>query len=291
MEILPPLASDGGKSDILIRKSYWAHFARKEISMGFMDGKRGLVVGIANERSFAYSIAESLLREGAECLFTHLPGDKMERRVRRSIDSLGVENPWLHSLNAGSDEDLDTCFSAIEKEFGTIDFLVHSIAFADKDWLQVGNFTRTPREVFAEALDISAYTYMAMANRARPLMKNGGSMIAMSYYGAEKAVPGYNVMGVAKAALEATGRYLAMELGEDNIRVNVISGGPLRTMSAMGVSGFGDILDWVEKKAPLKRNIEGSEVGDCGAFLLSDLSSGMTGQVLYVDSGYCSVGL
>jgi enoyl-[acyl-carrier protein] reductase I len=259
--------------------------------MGFMDGKRGLVVGIANERSFAYSIAESLLREGAECLFTHLPGEKMERRVRRSIESLGVENPWLHSLNAGSDEDLDACFSAVEKEFGTIDFLVHSIAFADKDWLRVGNFTRTPRDVFKEALDISAYTYMAMADRARPLMKNGGSMIAMSYYGAEKAVPGYNVMGVAKAALEATGRYLAMELGEDNIRVNVISGGPLRTMSAMGVSGFGDILDWVEKKAPLKRNIEGSEVGDCGAFLLSDLASGMTGQVLYVDSGYCSVGL
>ena len=152
-------------------------------------------------------------------------------------------------------------------------------------------FTEAQLAVFTEALDVSAYTYMAMANRARPLMKNGGSMIAMSYYGAEKAVPGYNVMGVAKAALEATGRYLAMELGEDNIRVNVISGGPLRTMSAMGVSGFGDILDWVEKKAPLKRNIEGREVGDCGAFLLSDLSSGMTGQVLYVDSGYCSVGL
>jgi len=259
--------------------------------MGLMDGKRGLVVGIANERSFAYSITQSLIREGAECLFTHLPGEKMERRVRRSLKSLDIENPWLHSLNAGSDDELDACFDAVSSEFGTIDFLVHSIAFADKDWLQVGRFTATPRKVFTEAMDISAYTYMAMANRARPLMSDGGSMLALSYYGAEKAVPGYNVMGVAKAALEATCRYLALELGEEGIRANVISGGPLRTMSAMAVSGFGDILDWVEKKSPLKRNIEGIEVGDCAAFLLSDLASGMTGQVLYVDSGYCTVGL
>lgn len=259
--------------------------------MGLMDGKRGLVVGIANERSYAYSITQSLIREGAECLFTHLPGEKMERRVRRSLESLDIENPWLHSLNAGSDDELDACFDAVSSEFGSIDFLVHSIAFADKDWLQVGRFTATPRQVFTEAMDISAYTYMAMANRARPLMSDGGSMLALSYYGAEKAVPGYNVMGVAKAALEATCRYLALELGEEGIRANVISGGPLRTMSAMAVSGFGDILDWVEKKSPLKRNIEGVEVGDCAAFLLSDLASGMTGQVLYVDSGYCTVGL
>jgi enoyl-[acyl-carrier protein] reductase I len=259
--------------------------------MGLMDGKRGLVVGIANERSYAYSITQSLIREGAECLFTHLPGEKMERRVRRSLKSLDIENPWLHSLNAGSDDELDACFDAVGSEFGSIDFLVHSIAFADKDWLQVGRFTATPRKVFTEAMDISAYTYMAMANRARPLMSDGGSMLALSYYGAEKAVPGYNVMGVAKAALEATCRYLALELGEEGIRANVISGGPLRTMSAMAVSGFGDILDWVEKKSPLKRNIEGIEVGNCAAFLLSDLASGMTGQVLYVDSGYCTVGL
>ena len=259
--------------------------------MGLMDGKRGLVVGIANERSYAYSITQSLIREGAECLFTHLPGEKMERRVRRSLKSLDIENPWLHSLNAGSDDELDACFDAVGSEFGSIDFLVHSIAFADKDWLQVGRFTATPRKVFTEAMDISAYTYMAMANRARPLMSDGGSMLALSYYGAEKAVPGYNVMGVAKAALQATCRYLALELGEEGIRANVISGGPLRTMSAMAVSGFGDILDWVEKKSPLKRNIEGIEVGDCAAFLLSDLASGMTGQVLYVDSGYCTVGL
>ena len=174
--------------------------------MGFMEGKRGLIVGIANERSYAYSIAESLLREGAECLFTHLPGDKMERRVRRSIEALGVTDPWLKPLDAASDEDIEGVFKQIGDEFGQLDFLVHSIAFADKDWLQPGRFVATPREVFTQAMDISAYTYAAMANHAAPLMKEGGSMIALSYYGAEKAVPGYNVMGGAKAALEATKR-------------------------------------------------------------------------------------
>ena len=259
--------------------------------MGMMDGKRGLVVGIANDRSFAYSIAESLIREGAECLFTHLPGDKMARRCGKAVSALGVEDPWLCPLDASSDEDLDAVFDRVGSEFGKIDFLVHSIAFADREWLQEGNFTKTPREVYTQAMDISAYTYAAMANRAAEIMPDGGSVVAMSYYGAEKAVPGYNVMGVAKAALEATTRYLAMELGEKDIRVNCISGGPLRTMSAMAVGGFGEILDWVEQKAPLKRNIEGSDVGDCAAFLLSRLANGMTGQVIYVDSGFATVGL
>jgi enoyl-[acyl-carrier protein] reductase I len=259
--------------------------------MGLMDGKRGLVVGIANDRSYATFIAESLLRHGAECLFTHLPGDKMERRCRKAVESLGVEDPWLVSMDAGSDDDLDRVFAQINEQFGRLDFLVHSIAFADKDWLAEGKFTATPREVFTQALDISAYTYMAMANRAAPLMTEGGSMIAMSYYGAEKAVPGYNVMGVAKSALESATRYLAAELGPKNIRVNTISGGPLRTMSAMAVGGFGEILDWVEKKAPLRRNIEGSEVGETATYLLSDMASGVTGQILYVDAGYCTMGL
>ena len=180
---------------------------------------------------------------------------------------------------------------AIKQDHGTIDFLVHSIAYADKDWLARGKFTATPREVFTQAMDISAYTYMAMADRAAPLMKDGGSMIAMSYLGAEKAVPGYNVMGVAKAALEAATRYLAMELGSRNIRVNTISGGPLRTMSAMAVAGFGDILGWVAEKAPLQRNITGAEVGDSAVYLLSDLSSGVTGQILHVDAGFSTIGL
>lgn len=259
--------------------------------MGMMDGKRGLIVGIANDRSFAYSIAQSIIREGGECLFTHLPGEKMERRCAKAVSSLGVENPWLKPLDASSDENLDETFDAIKSDFGSIDFLVHSIAFADKDWLQAGKFAATPREVFSQAMDISAYTYAAMANRAASVMPNGGSMIAMSYYGSEKAVPGYNVMGVAKAALEATGRYLALELGAQNIRVNVISGGPVRTMSSMAVGGFAEVLDWVERKAPLQRNITGTDVGDAASWLLSDYAGGVTGQVLYVDSGYSIVGL
>jgi enoyl-[acyl-carrier protein] reductase I len=255
--------------------------------MTIMQGKRGLVVGIANERSYAWYIAQSLYAAGATCLFTHLPGDKMKRRCRKAVEALGIDDPTLTSMDAGSDEDLDRVFG----DLGDIDFLVHSIAFADKDWLREGAFTATPRDVFTQALDISAYTYMAMANRAAPLMKDGGSMIAMSYYGAEKAVPGYNVMGVAKSALESATRYLAMELGPKNIRVNAISGGPLRTMSAMAVGGFASILDWVEEKAPLRRNVTGEDVGDSATWLLSDMSAGVTGQVLHVDCGYSAVGL
>lgn len=259
--------------------------------MALMSGKRGLVVGIVNENSYAWSIAESLKANGAELLFTHLPGEKMERRVRKAVEALGIQSPWMDSMDAGSDQDLDRVFGRIGKDFGSLDFLVHSIAFADKDWLREGAFTATPRQVFTQAMDISAFTYAAMANRAAPLMTRGGSMIAMSYYGAEKAVPGYNVMGVAKAALEATGRYLAHELGPRNIRVNVISGGPLRTLSAMAVGGLQDILGWVEKKAPLRRNITGREVGDTATWLLSDMGSGVTGQVIYVDGGYSIMGL
>jgi enoyl-[acyl-carrier protein] reductase I len=259
--------------------------------MGLLDGKRGLVVGVANDYSYAWYIAQSLLREGAECLFTHLPGEKMERRVRKALDSLDLKDPWLHPMDAGSDEDLDRVFTDLEKEFKTIDFLVHSIAFADKAWLQEGKFTATPRDVFTQALDISAYTYKGLANRASQLMSDGGSMVAMSYYGAEKAVPGYNVMGVAKAALECATRYLAAELGPRQIRVNTISGGPLRTMSSLAVGGFSEILRWVEKKAPLRRNVTGREVGDTAVYLLSDFSSGVTGQVIYVDGGYSIMGL
>lgn len=261
--------------------------------MGVMDGKRGLIVGIANDHSYAYYIAQSILKEGGECLFTHLPGEKMERRLRKAIEQLGVGDAWVQPLDAGSDDDINTVFKKIADDVGSIDFLVHSIAFADKDWLKEGQFTATPREVFKQACDISAYTYTAMANAVvnNNLMPNGGGMVAMSYYGAEKAVPGYNVMGVAKAALEATTRYLAMELGQKNIRVNSISGGPLRTMSALAVGGFSEILDWVEKKSPLRRNVTGEDVGDTAAFLLSDLSRGVTGQIIYVDCGYSIMGL
>lgn len=259
--------------------------------MGLMDGKRGLIVGIANDHSYAYFIAQSLLQHGAECLFTHLPGEKMRRRVERAVGELGVKEPWLEALDASSDDDLDRVFAKIGSDFGTIDFLVHSIAYADKTWLKNGSFSETPREAFIQALDISAFTYMAMANRAAPLMPNGGAMVAMSYYGAQKAVPGYNVMGVAKAALESITRYLACDFGPRNIRVNTISGGPLRTMSALAVGRFTEIQDWVAKKAPLQRNVRGSEVGDTAVYLLSDLSSAVTGENLFVDCGYSMVGL
>ena len=259
--------------------------------MGLMDSKRGLVVGIANDHSYAYFIAESLIRHGAECLFTHLPGEKMRRRVEKAVGELGISDPWLEPLDASSDDDLDRVFAKIGSDFGTMDFLVHSIAFADKTWLKNGSFSETPRLAFSQALDISAYTYMAMANRAAPLMPNGGSMVAMTYYGSQKAVPGYNVMGVAKAALESITRYLACDFGPRNIRVNTISGGPLRTMSALAVGRFTEIQEWVAKKSPLQRNVRGSEVGDTAVYLLSDMSSGVTGENLFVDCGYSMVGL
>jgi len=260
--------------------------------MGFMSGKRGLVTGVLHETSIATAISQSLLREGAECIFTHMPGEKMERRTRKLVEGMGVANPWLQPMDVASDSDIAACFERVAREHGEIDFVVHCIAFADKEWLKLGKFAATPRAVFANAMDISAFSYMAMGNAALPVLKNGGSMIGLSYYGAEKAVPGYNVMGVAKAALEATNRYLAMELGRvKNVRCNLVSAGPIKTLSASAVGGFDAILDRIPQVAPLPRNITAAEVGDCGAFLLSDLSRGMTGQVLYVDSGYSIMGL
>jgi enoyl-[acyl-carrier protein] reductase I len=259
--------------------------------MGLLDGKKGLIVGIANERSIAWSIAKEVSEQGATCAFTHLPGEKMERRARKAIEALGMNNPWLASCDAGSDADLDTVFGKLKADFDAIDFLVHSIAFADREYLKIGNFIQTPRAVFTQALDISAYTLVAMAKRAAELMPGGGSIIALTYYGAEKVVPGYNVMGVAKAALEASSRYLAFELGEKGIRVNTISAGPVKTLSAMAVGGIDEMFDHVEKKAPLRRNIEGADVGRTAVYLLSDLSSGVTGENIFVDSGYNTVGL
>ncbi|MFM7479777.1 MAG: enoyl-ACP reductase [Planctomycetota bacterium] len=259
--------------------------------MGSMQGKRGLVIGVANEHSIATAITQALKREGAHCLFTHLPGEKSERRTRRALEESGVTDPWLMPLDAGSDEQLDAVFTRVASEFGTIDFLVHCIAYCDKEWLKEGKFTGTPRGVFTQACDLSAYTYVAMAQRAAPLMTAGGAMVSLSYLGAERAVAAYNVMGVAKAALEASTRYLAADLGPKNIRVNSVSAGPVRTMSAMAVGGFNDILGWIERTAPLRRNISAEEVGEACLFLLSPLSSGITGQVVYVDGGYSCVGV
>jgi enoyl-[acyl-carrier protein] reductase I len=259
--------------------------------MGLLEGRKGLIFGIANDRSIAFHIAATFLKEGAICGYPYLPGEKNERRVRKALESAGIGNPWLIECDASKDEDLDAVFAASKNQFGKIDFIVHSIAYADRTYLKPGKFVETPREVFAEALDISAYTLVAMARRAQPLMSEGGSIICMSYYGSEKAVPGYNVMGVAKAALEATTRYLASELGEFGIRVNAISAGPIRTLSAMAVGGIDEIFDWVSRKAPLRRNIEAGEVGKTATYLVSDLSTGVTGETLYVDGGYSIIGL
>ena len=258
---------------------------------GLLQAKKGLVLNIANDRSIAWHIANNAIKHGATCGFGYLPMEKMERRVRKSLEEMAVTDPWLQPCDVGSDESIDAFFKAAGDKFGTIDFVVHSLAFANKDYLAVGKFLTTPRDVFKQALDISAYSLVALARAAAPLMPNGGSIVAMTYLGSEKAVPGYNVMGVAKAALESSMRYLAFELGEKKIRVNTISAGPVRTLSAMAVSGIDEMFEHTQRKAPLKRNIEGDEVGKTAVYLLSDLSSGVTGENIFVDSGFNIVGL
>jgi len=256
--------------------------------MGLLDGKRGIVFGIANDRSYAWYIAKELMAAGATCAFTHMRDEtgKMERRCRLALDELGVAEPWLMPCDATRDEDLDTVFDTLAAEWANIDFVIHSIAYADRQFLQTGNFHTTSRQAWSQALDISAYSLVAMAQRAVRLMPDGGSILAMTYYGGEKVVPGYNVMGVAKAALEHTVRYLAFDLGEQAIRVNTISGGPLRTLAASAVGVNNDMFEHMEQKAPLRRNIAGEEVGHAAVYLVSDLSAGVTGEVMHVDAGF-----
>tara|TARA_R110002073_G_scaffold1715_1_gene12150 strand:- start:27060 stop:27848 length:789 start_codon:yes stop_codon:yes gene_type:complete len=256
--------------------------------MGLLDGKVGLVVGIANDRSYAWHIAKALADHGAQCSYAHIPGEKNARRTERAVSKIeNQENAKFYECDAGSDESLDNLFSNYTKDHDRMDFLIHSIAFADREWLKIGNFSKTPRKAYLDAIDISAYTFSAMAGRAQDIMINngGGSIMAMSYYGSEKVIPGYNVMGVAKACLEATTRYLSYELGENNIRVNTISGGFLRTLASSAVGGINRIEDAIEEAAPLRRNVDGSEVGNTAVYLASDLSSGVTGENIYVDCG------
>jgi enoyl-[acyl-carrier protein] reductase I len=257
--------------------------------VGILEGKKGLIFGVANDRSIAWHIAQHAVAQGAECAFSYLPGDKMEGRVRKTLAAGGLEESWLFPCDVSSDDDLDRLFEAAREKFSSLDFVVHSVAYADREYLKPGTFASTPRSVFAQALDISTYTLIAIASRAAPLMPNGGSILALSYYGAEKAASGYNVMGVAKSALESTARYLAAELGEKGIRVNSLSAGPCRTLSAMAVGGIDDILKKVESAAPLRRNIETAEVGKSAVYLLSDLSSGVTGETHHVDAGYNAI--
>jgi len=261
--------------------------------MGLLDGKTGLVVGIANNRSYAWHIAKSLSEHGATCAFTHLPGVKNERRTTRAVEELGLDNPWLHPLDATSDEEIDKTIAAYAEKFDTMDFLIHSIAYADREWLQFGKFVQTPRASFLNAIDVSSYTLLGLTRASHELLKRSGnaSVMAMSYYGAEKVIPGYNVMGVAKATLECTMRYLAAELGADNIRVNTISGGYLRTMASTAVAGTGDMEGHNVNRAPLRRNVEGDDVGGTAVWLVSDLAKGITGENIYVDCGVNIVGV
>jgi len=256
-----------------------------------MQGKRGIVFGVANDRSYAWYISKQLLANGAECAFTYLPVGKMQRRVEKAVKELGVNDPWLMPCDASKDEDLDALFAKVGEDFGNIDFVVHSIAFADRAFLEIGSFHKTTREAWAQALDISGYTLLAMAQRALPLMPNGGSIVALTYYVGEKVIPGYNIMGVAKAALEHTARYLAFELGENNIRVNLISGGPLKTLAASAVGGIDQMFEHQRRKAALRRENTGDEVGDAALYLLSDAASGITGETIHVDAGFSVVGL
>jgi enoyl-[acyl-carrier protein] reductase I len=264
--------------------------------MGLLDGKKGLILNIANDRSIATYIAANCIKQGAKCGFGFLPMDnpeKSQRRVRKAMEENGFPNEWLHPCDVGSDESIEQFFAGVASQFGTIDFLVHSLAFANREYLKkdAGNFTSTPRDVYKQAVDISAYSLIALTRAAVPLMSDGGSIIAMTYYGADKVIPGYNVMGVAKAALEATARYLAFDLGSKKIRVNTISAGPVKTLSAMAVGGIDEMFAHTERKAPLHRNIDADEVGKTAVYLLSDLSSGVTGENIYVDSGFNIVGL
>ena len=264
--------------------------------MGLLDGKKGLILNIANDRSIATYIGTNAIKHGATCGFGFLPMDnpeKSQRRVKKAMDENGFSDAWLHPCDVGSDESIAAFFAAAKEKFGTIDFLVHCLAFANRDYLKkdAGNFTSTPREVFKQAVDISAYSLIALTRAAVPLMPEGGSVIGLTYLGAEKVIPGYNVMGVAKAALEATARYLAYDLGGQKIRVNTLSAGPVRTLSAMAVGGIDEMFAHTERKAPLKRNIDADEVGKTAVYLLSDLSSGVTGENIFVDGGFNTVGL
>lgn len=254
---------------------------------GLMHGKRGLILGVANDKSIAWGIARRLAEAGAELAFTY-QNEALKKRVEPLAASLGV--PFVLECDVASDDSLDRVFAALRDQWGTFDFVVHAVAFADKNELK-GKYYDTSRENFRNSLDISCYSFTAVAQRAAPLLNEGGSLLTLSYYGAEKVMPHYNVMGVAKAALEASVRYLAADLGDRAIRVNAISAGPIKTLAASGIGDFRYILKWNQYNAPLKRNVTTDEVGGSALYLLSELSSGVTGEVLHVDCGYHVVGM
>ena len=256
--------------------------------MSLLAGKTGIVFGVANKRSIAWSIAQAWAKAGAKLAFTY-QGERVKENVEELAGTFGADTLIL-PCDVTKDADIDNVFKAVGEKFGKLDLLLHSVAFAPKDALE-GHFVNTSREAYRIAHDISAYSLVALARGAAPLMPDGGSIIAMSYYGAEKVVPHYNVMGVAKASLEASTRYLAYDLGVKNIRVNCISAGPVNTLAARGISGFGEMIKIYEQRSPLKRNVTNDELGATGTFLASDGAAAITGQVLYVDCGYQIMGM
>ncbi|MBB2200366.1 enoyl-ACP reductase FabI [Gluconacetobacter tumulisoli] len=252
-----------------------------------MKGKRGLVMGVANDRSIAWGIASAVAAQGGELAFTY-QGEALGKRVRPLAERVG--STLVLPCDVSDDAAMDATFAEIEAKWGQLDFLVHAIGWADKQYLR-GRYVDTPRDAFLTALDISCYSFTAVARRAARLMTSGGSLLTLSYLGAERVMPHYNVMGVAKAALEASVRYMAADLGRDGIRVNGISAGPIMTLAANGIGDFRYILKWNQYNAPLERNVSLDEVGGAGLYMLSDLSGGVTGEIHHVDSGYNIVGM
>jgi len=254
---------------------------------GLMAGKKGLIMGVLNKNSIAWGIAKALADQGAELAFSY-QGDAIKRRVEPLAAEIGVTT--LIDCDVTNDAALDETFRVLKEKWGTMDFLVHAIAFSNKDELE-GRYINTTAENFALTMNISVYSFTAVAKRAEAMLNPGASLLTLTYYGAEKYVPNYNVMGVAKAALEASVRYLAHDLGPQQIRVNAISAGAIKTLAASGISGLRTMLSFQEKAAPLKRNVTQDEVGTAALYLLSDLASGVTGQIQYVDCGFNIIGM
>lgn len=256
--------------------------------MGLLEGKKAVIFGVANDKSIAWGIAEAFKKEGAELAFTYA-GEILESRVRPLAESVGSK--IILPCDVTNESQVDAVFDTLKKEWGGLDILVHSLAFAKKEELK-GEFFNTSREGFLLAMDVSAYSLVSLCKRAYPLMEGrNGSVMTLTYLGSERIIPNYNVMGVAKAALEASVRYLAADLGAKGIRVNAISPGPIKTLAAMGISGFRDILSVVEAKAPLKRNVTQDDVAGTAVYLASPLSSGVTGEIIHVDSGFNVMGI
>ena len=258
-----------------------------EPKSGIMAGKRGLIMGVANDRSLAWGIAQAIAAQGGEIAFS-FQGEALEKRVRPLAESLGAD--FLIECDVADPASMDAAFATLAARWPTIDFVVHAIGFSDKNELR-GRYVDTSIENFAMTMNISVFSFTDVARRVLPLMKAGGSLLTLSYYGAEKVIPHYNVMGVAKAALEASVKYLAMDLGPENIRVNAISAGPIKTLAASGIGDFRYILKWNEYNSPLRRNVTIEDVGGAGAYLLSDLASGVTGEIHHVDAGYNVIGM